>query len=85
MNKVVYEDISVKDLKYFSGEEKLNAKRSLREPLLKAFDIYKSNVSYGVVVETEEEKVKIKKWYNSLLELNESALKVIPSGVKKYL
>ncbi|MBQ9103540.1 MAG: hypothetical protein IJY57_00435 [Clostridia bacterium] len=85
MNKVIYEDISVKDLKFLMGEEKVMAKRSLREPLLKAFDIYKSNVAYGVVVESEEENEKIKKWYNSLLDLNESALKVIPSGIKKYL
>ena len=41
----------------------IEALRRLREPLLKAFDIYKSNVYYGVINETEEEHQQILNWY----------------------
>ena len=85
MEKIIYSDITEKDLEFFSGEEKTNAKRCLRTPLLKAFDVYKTNIFYGIEVETKEEKDEIIKWYNSLLNLEENALIVVPSGVKKYL
>ena len=61
------------------------AKRQLREPLLAAFDIYKSNVYYGVVTETEVEHYQILYWYQQLLDLNEYAFTNVPTAVAKYV
>ncbi len=63
----------------------LTAKRQLRKPLLEAFDIYKSNVYYGVVSETEEEHAAVLAWYRSLLNLEEDALTVVPDGIMQYV
>ncbi len=63
----------------------LKAKRQLREPLLKAFDIYKTNVGYGVVPETEGEKETILHWYRRLCDLEEDALLVVPPPVAMYI
>lgn len=70
----------------------LNYLRSLRKPLLTAFDIYKSNVLYGIIEETEEEHSQILEWYNSLLTMNaksitsvEEAIKNVPEKIKQYL
>jgi len=60
-------------------------KRQLREPLLKAFDIYKSNVYYGIIVETDEEHASVLAWYKSLRDLQTSALSEVPNTIKKYL
>ena len=59
--------------------------RTKREPLLKAFDIYKSNVAYGVVDETTTKHNEIVKWYQSVLDLNEEAIFNAPTEVIKYL
>ena len=77
--------IQVKNLKDFDGENLKTAKRSLREPLLKAFDIYKSNVYYGIITETAEEHTAILSWYKNLLDLKESALGNVPKKVEEYL
>ena len=70
----------------------LNYLRSLRKPLLKAFDIYKGNVFYGIIEETEEEHSQILEWYNSLLTMNaksitsvEEAIKNVPEKIKQYI
>lgn len=67
------------------SKEYLDYLRAKREPLLKAFDIYKSNVAYGVVTETEAQHKEIIKWYNDILNLKEEAIRNIPTAVKKYL
>lgn len=77
--------ISVNNLKDFNENGSKIAKRSLREPILKAFDIYKSNVYYGIITETEEERTKILAWYQDLLDLKESALGNVPKKVEEYL
>lgn len=77
--------IQTENLKDFDGENLKTAKRSLREPLLKAFDIYKSNVYYGIVTETAEEHNTVLNWYQNLCDLKEEALINIPENVKKYL
>lgn len=59
--------------------------RRLREPLLVAFDKYKSNVNYGIEVETETDKINVITWYRLLLELNEYAFEIVPERVKYYL
>ena len=78
-----------------TGKE-LDYLRALRKPLLKAFDIYKSNVYYGVIAETEEEHAEVLAWYAALLDIGntnakartmtaESAIQNVPAGVRRYL
>ena len=59
--------------------------RAKRVPLLKAFDVYKSSVVYGVEFESEEQREEIVKWYGDLLHLEESAFEVIPERIRYYL
>lgn len=66
--------------------------RQMREPLLKAFDIYKTNVSYGIETESETERDEIIAWYNALLNLpstvtasGEVDLPETPEKIKYYL
>lgn len=66
--------------------------RQMREPLLKAFDIYKTNVSYGIETESETERDEILAWYNALLNLpsevttnGEITLPETPEKIKYYL
>ena len=65
--------------------EHKNELRAMREPLLIAFDKYKSNVNYGVEFESETDKINIITWYRLLLELNEYAFVNVPERVKYYL
>lgn len=51
--------------------ENLKEVRKQRARYLKAFDIYKSNVSYGVEAETEEQKAEVLAWYFALLNITE--------------
>ena len=66
-------------------EMRLDKLRMNRDPLLKAFDIYKSNVMYGTVVETDEQKALVTEWYQKILDLDEEAINNPPSVVAKYL
>lgn len=58
--------------------------RSKRAKAFKAFDIYKSNVEYGIISETAETKAKIIKWYNACLNLEFEAINNVPSEIKRY-
>lgn len=78
--KITAQDISKLGVKY-----KDVGIRQLREPLLKAFDIYKSNIAYGVETETETERTEIMLWYQDLLDKKETALINIPTKIKRYL
>lgn len=40
--------------------------REYRRQTFKAFDIYKSNVQYGLEIETEEERNEMIAWYHSM-------------------
>lgn len=80
-NKCVVDYDNTEDLKI----AKINELRAKREPLLTAFDKYKSNVVYGVEFESEEQRQKIIAWYRLLLELNEKAFEKIPERIKYYL
>ena len=84
MKIISREKISAENLKDFDGAELISVKRYLRKPLLKAFDVYKTNVFYGVETETEEERVKIISWYKDLLDLNDSAFFCVPEQIIKY-
>lgn len=61
--------------------------RKQRAILLEAFDKYKTNVNYGIIVEDEETKDRIVSWYSDLLNLVESAFEEenIPSEISYYL
>ncbi len=85
MEKSVYKDVTASDLKYFSGEEKTELKRQLRKPLLSAFDVYKTNVLYGVIEEEQEVNAKIKQWYKSLLNLEDEAFFQVPVEMENYI
>ncbi len=65
--------------------EHKNELRALREPLLVAFDKYKSNVNYGVEFEGEEQREEIVKWYNAIKDLDEDAINNVPEKIKYYL
>lgn len=45
--------------------------RSFRQKQFSAFDIYKSNIDYGIIEETEEEREEIISWYMLMLEFPE--------------
>lgn len=77
--------ITAENLKDFTGEALLLAKRGLRKSLLKAFDIYKANVFYGIEEETEGEKAEILIWYQNLLDLNIRAFETVPGRIKRYV
>lgn len=64
---------------------KLNQLRSKRQIILEAFDKYKINVYYGIAQESDETKSKILKWYQNILDLNESAFTNIPEVIQYYL
>lgn len=73
-------------------EENLKEVRRARARYLKAFDIYKSNVTYGVESESEEQKAEVLEWYSDLLDITElvTAESVpefpeTPACVAKYL
>ena len=69
------------------GNEELIKKdlRKKREKLLKAFDIYKSNIMYGIDFETELEHLNVVSWYSLLLDLEEDAFINIPAKIARYL
>ena len=64
------------------SKEVLRAKRSR---LFRAFDVYKQNVSYGLVEETTEKHEEIKSWYNKCRELDYEAINNPPQEIAKYL
>jgi hypothetical protein len=66
-------------------EQKLNELRAKREPLLKAFDIYKSNLIVGAISLPEEQKQEVITWYNEVLDLSEDAINNPPTVISKYL
>lgn len=61
------------------------ALRTLRAPLLDAFDVYKSNIYYGIITETDEQHAAIVAWYRDLCDLKKTAIATPPDGIRKYL
>lgn len=61
--------------------------REQRKSLLKAFDVYKTNVQYGIENETEEEHQYILEWYKGILDLNIEYFKWdnIPPKINHYM
>ena len=77
--------LTVNDLKRLGTNYKDVAIRQLRKPLLEAFDVYKSNIAYGIESESESDKYEILMWYQDLLDKKESALENIPKKIQRYL
>ena len=59
--------------------------RMERERLFRAFDIYKANVRYGVIGESEEEHTRITEWYRKALDLDASSIRDYPIVLNRYL
>ena len=77
--------IGIDDTAALPTGKKEDALRTLREPLLAAFDIYKQNVNYGILTETEEEHASVTAWYKALCDLDETAIREVPAKIKKYV
>lgn len=77
--------LALEDTKGLDGlAAESDALRTLRAPLLDAFDVYKSNIYYGIVTETDEQHDEVVAWYHDLCDLKDSALRHVPTGVAKY-
>lgn len=72
-------------IKYAKKDDQKVAKRTIRENLLKAWDIHTKNIAYGVEEETEEEHIACLNWYKALKDLEDWAFEQIPNGVQQYL
>lgn len=59
--------------------------RAIRINILRAFDVYKINVQYGIDLENEQEHNDILLWYDGILNLNEEFIINIPNSIIKYL
>lgn len=79
--------ITKNDLHLLDGlpELRKNVFREWREIIFKALDVYDKNVSKGRIVETQEEKCIVDKWYQAMLDLEEWAFDEIPEKIKRYL
>ena len=67
------------------ASKSLEILRLERERLFKAFDIYKANVKYGVISESDEEHTLITEWYRKALDLDANAIKDYPVALNMYL
>lgn len=67
------------------AERELNNLRAKREPLLKAFDIYKTNLIVGAISLAEDEKQEVIIWYNKVLDLDVDAINNPPKSISRYL
>ena len=59
--------------------------RQKREKLFKAFDIYKSNIQYGLITETDEAHQRIASWYLLALDLDYNSITNYPPELDRYL
>ena len=67
------------------AERSVEFLRVKRKRLFKAFDIYKQNVAYGLIPESQERHQELVNWYSKALDLNYDAISNPPQEVKKYL
>lgn len=75
-------------------DSKQNYFRAYRSDRFAAFDIYKANVEYGIISETEEQHTEIINWYREMLsfpeQITEDNYETIvfpetPSAIQNYL
>lgn len=67
------------------GEQTPEMLRQKRKKLFKAFDIYKTNVSYKIVSESKDRHAEIVEWYNKALDLDAEAITNYPEELNQYL
>lgn len=68
-----------------NAKHNLDVLRNQRARLFKAFDIYKENVNYGLIQETQETHDKLANWYRNCLDLDFNAIINCPTELEKYL
>lgn len=71
-------------------EKKLAAFKNYRLQVFKAYDIYKTNVIYGLEKETAEERQELLSWYNAMKDYpsrieTEKEFPQIPEKISYYL
>ena len=59
--------------------------RKQRARLFKAFDIYKENINYGLINETQETHDELVIWYQKCLDLDYNAINNVPNVLERYL
>lgn len=67
------------------GEKTPEMLRHKRAKLFKAFDIYKTNVSYEVISESKDRHSEIVAWYQKALDLDADAITNYPKELNQYL
>lgn len=70
--------------------KKLAAFKNYRSLVFKAYDIYKTNVVYGLEIETEQEKQELISWYNEMRDYPNKIETVkefpqIPDKIRYYM
>ena len=73
--------MSVKD-RALNSPEYLRQVRALD---FKAFDIYKENVNYGLINESQEQHDEIVEWYQKCLQLDAEAINNVPDAIKQFM
>ncbi len=77
---------TIEDISALHGTDaEVVLKRHLREPLLNAFDIHKSNIAYGVTTESKEAHDACLAWYRRLLDLDEDAIISPPECIRRHV
>ncbi|MGL4853881.1 MAG: hypothetical protein ACRC37_01340 [Lentisphaeria bacterium] len=82
-NRYMYENGKIVDT--YDGASKIHFLRNDREPLLIAFDKWKSNVAIGFEVADEQTLAEVHEWYLGILDLDTVFLKAVPACIQKYL
>ena len=78
--------LTINELDLVGPKYREQAIRQLREPVLKkAWDAYKTAVSYGEIIETPEEHAAMIAWAQRLRDKDPTALMEVPEKVKYYL
>lgn len=91
VSKKSYAPLKLNDIQFINRclpEKQSNeAKRQLRKKLLAAYDTHKTNVLYEGREETFEEKEKMLRWKQNILDLQTDAFleENIPAPIKYYL
>lgn len=67
------------------GEATTEMLREARKRAFRAFDIYKTNISYGIISETKAKHTEILNWYNACCDLDKEAINNVPSEIKEYM
>lgn len=90
VEKITHDNDSneIRTLIFNEAEYKLNELRKKRSMIFRnGFEPYKSNVQYGIEIETEEQHREILEWYNEMLDIEktEIAIENIPEIIRYYL